>query len=282
MAEGHPNHVYSWFISSAVVYAPTPEERAVPDRHLAVVPGEHVEAHRGDPDVERLRRRASCWWRCTASGRSNRRTRWIATATIETPNATMRCGRPSSHPLHARRPEQPGGAEQQHEQDQAERHQQVQAVGARRRIASSASRPRRRSDRRRPRRTRCRTRRAPRPRTRTRGSPASTTGRAPAVVGITSAPASNRPQRPSPSRPSGSDRPGRRAAGSTPGCWRRRGRPRRASCAGAARREPHSIASIADEDERVRRDEHGTGTPRLLRVGAGERFGLVAERELGE
>ena len=95
----------------------------------------------------------------------------------------------ASHPLHTRRAEQPGRPQQQHEQDEPERHDELDVVHDVQVLRRHASPRRRRSSRRRPRRAGCRIRRARRPRTSTRGSPACSTPEARAG-GMTSAPAS--------------------------------------------------------------------------------------------
>ena len=134
------------------MYAPSAEERAVPDRHLAVVAGEDVEAGRRDPDVDRFGEQvdvapASFYWatyrepvaeehdaddgrrRTRASGRDRR-------PSTRATSPRLGLGAASSHALHVDLAEQAGGAEQQHEQDQAERHDELDAVERSRRTRS--------------------------------------------------------------------------------------------------------------------------------------------------
>ena len=104
------------------------EECAVPDRHLAVVAGEEVEAHRRDADVERLRDQPRVGRAVLVGKIQPKNTISTATTATDTARPSARCCDASSHALHACRAEQAGGPEQQHEQDEAERHDQVDAV----------------------------------------------------------------------------------------------------------------------------------------------------------
>ena len=224
-----------------------PEERAVPDRHLAVVAGEQVEAHRRDPDVQRLRQQGRCRWSRSASGRYQPKNAiTTAAATTIEHRTDARAATASSHSLHARGAEQPAGRTSSTSRinpNGTSRSMPCSAcdVADRERVGDADDQAADHCAER-----RCRSRRARRPRTRTRGSAASTTARARRWSARRARPRARRPRRRDPSRASACARPGCRAAGSTRGCPRRRGTRDRASCAGAAgTAAAHSTASTA-------------------------------------
>ena len=128
-----PNQCTGGPSAAPSMYAPIAEERAVPDRHLPVVAREHVEAHRRDTDVQRLRERARCRSARSGAGSTSRRTTAARRRRAPRPRDPIaRCWLRVITPApRAWCRTSPDGPEQQHEQDQPERHEQVDARAAR-------------------------------------------------------------------------------------------------------------------------------------------------------